>query len=123
MRTYSEEVANPMTAYVFSQRAGLFDTLADQYPNCQRDELLYQGTPPLAIKGRVGRILHYIRLQGGDRDVPAQEVEAALGFPTRAVASSLEYNKELEALGYDFVRGTRGRGNEGLFRKVHGLPK
>lgn len=118
MRTYSEEVANPMTAYVFSQRAGLFDTLADQYPNCQRDELLYQGTPPLAIKGRMGRILHYIRQHGEGRDVPADEVERAVGFPLRRVGSALEDNHDLRTLSYVYKKGGKGRGKMGMFRKI-----
>nr|WP_269770140.1 DEAD/DEAH box helicase [Rhodobacter amnigenus] len=118
MRTYSEEVANPMTAYVFSQRAGLFDKLADQYPDCKRDELLYQGIAALAPKGRVNRILQYLRQHGAGRDVPADEVERAVGFPLRRVGSALEDNHDLRTLGYVYKKGGKGRGNMGMFRKV-----
>lgn len=118
VRTFDDEVARPMTAYVYTQQSGLFDKLADQYPDCQRDELLYQGVAALAPKGRVDRILQYLRQHGAGRDVPADEVEGAVGFPLRRVGSALEDNHDLRTLGYVYEKGVRGRGKMGMFRKI-----
>jgi hypothetical protein len=119
IRTFEKDAtAVPMTAYVFTQQAGLFHKLADQYHDCQREELPYQGVSALVPRGRVDRIVHYIRLHGQDRDVPANEVEAAIGFPLRRLGSALEHLRDLQTLGYQYIKGGRGRGRAGVFKKV-----
>ena len=50
--------------------------------------------------------------------MPVDEVETALGFPIRRVGSALEHNRDLETLGYVFIKGAKGRGKQGMFRKV-----
>jgi hypothetical protein len=119
IRTFDDQaVANPMTAYVFTQQAGLFHKLADQYRGCQRQEQPYQGVGASVARGRIDRIIHYIRQYGDGRDVPVDEVEKALGFEIRHYGSKLEHNRDLETLGYEFIKGSRGRGKQGMFRKV-----
>lgn len=108
-------VAGEMTAYVHTD-VTKFQRLAIQYRGSETDVLEYEGKKAGESPNRIARILWHIKEHDKQQDIPISEVEEAVGFDLRRYASRLEGSWELRGLGYEFVRGGRGRGNEGRFR-------
>lgn len=75
----------------------------------------YEGHPVGEPSGRVDRIIWYLREQDRGEDMPATEVEEALGFEIRRYKNSLTNSWDLKMIGYRFEPGGRGRGNVSKF--------
>lgn len=108
-------VAGEMTAYVHTD-VTKFQRLAIQYKNCTTAVLEFEGEEAGKPSDRISQILWFIKEHDRQQDIPISEVEEAVGFNLRGYADRLEANWDLKHLGYEFVRGGRGRGNAGHFR-------
>ena len=104
-----------MTAYILTTSSNRFPRIAAQYGDCQLCELTYE-TPIEYPTGRIEKVLFYLKKRQEQGDVPAKEVEKALGFELRRYRHELEDSWDLSALGYRFQAGTIGRGNGALFK-------
>lgn len=112
-----DAVAKEMTAYVFTD-ASKFERLAVNYKNCTTDELPYEGIAADQPTGRITRIVSFIRQQDRRADIVSTEVEHHLGFELRRYSDQLQGSWDLKALGYEYIPGTRGRGNFAMFRWI-----
>jgi len=113
--------ADPMSVYVLTENADRFEKLMIYYLNCQRERLLYECNDIVGGKGRVSRVVAFIASNGQGRDIPGRAVEEALSFRLSAYAVMLSCNNQLAQLGYEFVTGTKGRGNGSVFRYIGDL--
>ena len=52
--------------------------------------------------------------------IPATEVEGALGFEVRRLGETLSKSHDLRLLGYEYVKGRKGRGNAAAFKAISG---
>ncbi len=68
--------------------------------------------------GRIARILDYLQRHKSEKDIPASELEEALGFQLRRYNSQLSNNWDIMMLGYEYVAGGRGRGNSATFIRI-----
>lgn len=119
VRTFDDNaVANPMTAYVLTEKEERFSNLVAQYDGCQTAKLLYEGFELRSSSSRVTRVINYLSQYGGGKDVTAKQVEAALGYRLSSIGTALDHNKDLLQLGYVFERGTKGRGKGSVFRYI-----
>jgi hypothetical protein len=112
-----DAVAKEMTAYVFTD-ASKFERLAVNYKNCTTDELPYEGSAVVQPTSRIVRITSCIRQHDRNEDIAATEVEGHLGFELRRYSDQLQGSWDLKALGYEYIPGTRGRGNFAMFRWI-----
>lgn len=110
--------AKEMTAYILTTQTGMFSRLATQYSGCQTTKLAYDGCEPKASPDRIGRILNYLRIHGNGQDVPFKDVQSALGFDIRSYVGELEGMYEIKCIGYEVIRGMRGKGKSGVFKKI-----
>ena len=111
-----EAIAAPMTAYILTESAARFERLATQYPECQTTVMRYDDNEPAKLTSRVEQIIRHLRTHGGQQDVSAKHVEAALGFRVSQYGEKFNENWFFIGLNYSFVRGDRGRGNSSYFR-------
>ncbi|MBF9019864.1 DEAD/DEAH box helicase family protein [Rhodobacterales bacterium HKCCA1058] len=117
----ADAVAYPMTAYVFTESANRFERLAAQYPDCTTTTMPYESNQAPAPTGRVERVLQHLRINGDKRNVPATDIEDALGFRISAYADRFTHSWDLMMLNYEYVKGGRGRGKAAYFRYMGGL--
>jgi hypothetical protein len=122
IRQFDERaVAQPMVAYVFTENPGRLDRLAMHYKGCKREDLCYQGQDPAKPKGQIQRVLNYVRDYSLGRSfIPATEVEGALGFEIRRLGETLGKSHDLSLLGFEYVKGRKGRGNAAAFKAISG---
>lgn len=114
-------IAKPMVAYVLTENPGRLDRLALRYKGCKRENLPYQGQDPAKPKGQIQRVLNYLRdFNMGRSVIPATEVEKALGFEIRRLSETLGKSHDLRLLGFEYVRGKKGRGNAAAFKAISG---
>ena len=111
----ADQNVGQMTAYVLARKPDLFTRLATYYRGSQLSELQYTDRDTKTGLSRVGQILDYLLKHGKGREVPTTEVEGALGFSLRRYADDLEQNFELMCLGYEYIRGGKGRGKSAAF--------
>jgi hypothetical protein len=112
-----DAIAKEMTAYVLTD-ASKFERLAVNYKNCTTDELPYEGNAVVQPTSRIVRITSCIRQHDRNEDIAATEVEKELRFKLRGYTDQLQGSWDLKALGYEYIPGTRGRGNSAKFRWV-----
>ena len=111
----ADQNVGQMTAYVLSRKPDLFTRLAAQYRGSRLSELQYTDRDVQAGLSRLCQILNYLLKYGQGRDVLTTELEGALGFSLRRYADDLEQNFELMCLGYEYIRGGKGRGKSAAF--------
>lgn len=111
-----DAVASRMTAYVLTDRPERFNSLATQYVECSIDRLIYQDNEITPLVGRVARVIDYLRKQQIKDDIPASEVEEALGFQLRRYSNQLKGSWDIMMTGYEYTAGGRGRGNSATFK-------
>lgn len=111
-----EAIAAPMAAYILTESATRFERLATQYPESQTTAMPYEEIEPVELTSRVEQIIRYLRTHGGQQDVSAKDVEAALGFRVSQYGEKFNENWFVIGLNYTFVRGDKGRSNSSYFR-------
>jgi len=111
----ADQNVGQMTAYVLSRKPDLCTRLAAQYRGSRLSELQYTDRDTQAGLSRLCQILNYLLKYGQGRDVLKTELEGALGFSLRRYADDLEQNFELMCLGYEYIRGGKGRGKSAAF--------
>ena len=65
--------------------------------------------------GRIERIVDHLRQKGRQQDVPAKDIEKALGFRLSGYRHELENSWDIMMLGYSYHAGGKGRGNTAKF--------
>ena len=114
-----EAQAGKMTAYVHCHPSR-FERLASQYRNCVTTSTRYDNDSDQSQKlGRIDQVLNFIRLNGNGNDIPASEVEKAVGFKLSRYRPRLSGNWDIMMLGYEFVAGERGRGKSSYFKFIN----
>ena len=104
-----------MSAYVLTEQSDRFVSLTAQYRDCQVSKL--EGYKAIAEpRGRVARIVQYLRRCERGQDIPAGQVQEALNIPLRRMKSQLENDWNLRRLGYEYQSGSQGRGHSAVFK-------
>jgi hypothetical protein len=111
-------VASDMTAYILTDNSDRLVRLAAQYTDCTTESLAYLNNKVLEPVGRIARILDYLQKQQSKRDISASEIEEALGFTLRRYNNQLVGNWDIMMIGFDYVAGSRGRGNSATFKWI-----
>jgi len=103
-----------MSAYVLTEQPDRFVSLTAKYRDCQVSRL--EGYIAVAEpRGRVARIIQYLRRCERGQDIPAGQVQEALNIPLRRLKSQLENDWDLLMLGYEYKSGSKGRGHSAAF--------
>ena len=109
-------VAGDMKAYILTDKADRFVSLAAQYKGCNIAQLLYPEIEMNKPKGRIARLVEFLSRQRSHVDIPAPEVEKQLGFELRRYSKELIDNWDIRQTGYVYVPGGRGRGKAAMFQ-------
>lgn len=116
VRSISEKAkAGKMTAYILTENSNRFTRFVAQYRNCNVSALEYDNVVIAKPTGRIERIVDYLRQQGGKQDVPATDIETALGFRLSRYRHELENSWDIMMIGYSYHAGGKGRGNTAKF--------
>lgn len=116
VRSISEKaVAGKMTAYILIESSNRFTRLVAQYRDCHTSALEYDNIGVTKPTGRIERIVDHLRQKGGKQDVPAKDIEKALGFRLSGYRHELENSWDIMMLGYSYHAGGKGRGNTAKF--------